>query len=466
VAPRSPRSILRLRATLVGSDPEIWRTVDVDATLTLAELHDVLQICFGWQDSHLHRWTEDDPYPTRRGIPRIGRRPRAWVEASWLEEDPVEGDEDEADTTIAEAMQFDGPVWYEYDMGDGWVHRIDLIERAPARPGEPRASVVAGERRAPFEDSGGLGGYEEKLQILDDRAHPEHEAITDWVRFVAGPWGSTDPDAADLAGAQGELAARFDDAGEDPSRLINPARGIGADSPIVVLANRLSAPLRANLRRHLATTDVLDDLAVGPRQAAEVVRPYQWLLSRVGPDGLALTAAGFLPPTVVRACADELGWYEPWMGQGNREQGMPDVARLRESSESLRLVRKAKGRLHAVARAQRIADDPVALFETVSRMLLRQRMPDADRIASTVLVVGLADGTIGSPEEAAELVLDVLSELGYADPSGAALDGRWFWWLTEKVRAVLMTAGLWGMRGGVDESPSAAVRMLARAALR
>jgi len=460
-----------LRATIIGSDPEIWRTVDVDETLTLAQMHDVLQISFGWQDCHLHRWTDEDPYPTRRGIPRIGRRPRAWVEASWLEEDPVDGDGDgdgdEAAATIADAMQFDGPLWYEYDMGDGWVHRIDLIERAQARPGESPATIVAGERRAPFEDSGGIGGYAEKLAILDDPAHPEHEDIAEWVRFVAGPWGSTDPDDADLGGAQSELDVRFGAAGgDDRPPLVDPARGIDSESPIVILSDALPVHLRTNLRRHLSVSGVLDAVAVDAVAAEKVVRPYRWLLARIGGDGLALTSAGFLPPAVVRACVDDLGWYESWMRQANREQGVPDVARLRESAESLRLVRKAKGRLTVVARAQKIADDPRALFDTVARMLLRQRMHDADRIASIVFVLGIADGTIATRKDAEDLVLGVLTEIGYADPSGNQFHRQWFWWLTERVRAVLMTAGLWGGRGRFDAPPNDAVRMLARAALR
>ena len=386
--------------------------------------------------------------------------------ASWLEDDAIDGDENEADTSIAEAMQFDGPLWYEYDMGDGWVHRIDLIERAPARDGEPLATIVTGERRAPFEDSGGLGGYAEKVAILQNPAHPEHSDIAGWVHSVAAPWGSTDPESADLDGVQGELDARFTSAAAGPSTFVDPERGIHQDSPLVLLAEALPPHLRSNLRRHLSATGVLDAVTVDPVSAVQLMRPYQWLLERVGPDGLALTPAGFLPPAVVRACVDELGWYEPWMGQANREQSTPDVRRLRESAEGLRLVRKSKGRLSVVARARKIADDPVALFEAVARMSLRQRMRDLDRLASTLLMLGLADGTITSSEDAEDFVVGIVSDMGYADPSGAELGPRWFWWLTENARAVLMTLGLWGMRGGMDDPPSEQLRIFARAALR
>ena len=83
----APHRILRLRVSLVGSKPEIWRTVDVDDALTLAQVHDVLQAALGWQDSHLHRYTDSDPFARSRGIPRIGRAPRAWVDEWSLGED-------------------------------------------------------------------------------------------------------------------------------------------------------------------------------------------------------------------------------------------------------------------------------------------------------------------------------------------------------------------------------------------
>ena len=35
-------------------EPAIWRRLRVPAELTLAELHDVLQVAFGWLNYHLH----------------------------------------------------------------------------------------------------------------------------------------------------------------------------------------------------------------------------------------------------------------------------------------------------------------------------------------------------------------------------------------------------------------------------
>lgn len=52
--PASP-SLYQLRVVLHGISPLIWRRLLVPATATIAELHVILQIVFGWGDEHLHR---------------------------------------------------------------------------------------------------------------------------------------------------------------------------------------------------------------------------------------------------------------------------------------------------------------------------------------------------------------------------------------------------------------------------
>src|SRR5690606_28282811 len=164
----------------------------------------VLQIAFGWQGAHLHRFSDDDPWVVSNGIPRIGRRSRAWVDSFSLAESDADGEEDESETTIGEAFLHDGPLWYVYDLGDTWVHQIELLERGAAQVGEPPVQLIAGEGRAPYEDSGGIGGYPEVVAALTNRSHPDHAATVDWVATAVGPWGTTDPEDADLDGARGE----------------------------------------------------------------------------------------------------------------------------------------------------------------------------------------------------------------------------------------------------------------------
>jgi len=126
-----------------------------------------------------------------------------------------------------------------------------------------------------------------------------------------------------------------------------------------------------------------------------------------------------------------------------------------------------KGRLELVSRTRPAIRRPAVLAEQIARMLLRQRMTDGQRVASTIFAIGLADGSITTRRDAERQVIDVLNELGYVDSQGQELDQRWFTSLTEPVLDVLDPLGLWRAGGRRrDVPPTAAVRAIARLALR
>ncbi len=47
----------RIRADLNHAKPPIWRRLDLRSDLPLDVVHQVLQVAFGWTDSHLHRFS-------------------------------------------------------------------------------------------------------------------------------------------------------------------------------------------------------------------------------------------------------------------------------------------------------------------------------------------------------------------------------------------------------------------------
>lgn len=53
--------IYQVRAVIRGISPMIWRRLLVRGDSTVAQLHEVLQIAFGWNDEHLNRF---EIYPT------------------------------------------------------------------------------------------------------------------------------------------------------------------------------------------------------------------------------------------------------------------------------------------------------------------------------------------------------------------------------------------------------------------
>ena len=49
-------SVYQLRVVVRGVSPLIWRRLLIPADTTIAGLHAVLQIAFGWNGDHLHRF--------------------------------------------------------------------------------------------------------------------------------------------------------------------------------------------------------------------------------------------------------------------------------------------------------------------------------------------------------------------------------------------------------------------------
>ena len=59
--------VYQLKATIVGTKPPVWRRVLVEETVSLLDLHHILQGAFGWYDCHLHEFEIDgwvDPHGT------------------------------------------------------------------------------------------------------------------------------------------------------------------------------------------------------------------------------------------------------------------------------------------------------------------------------------------------------------------------------------------------------------------
>lgn len=48
--------VYQLRIWIREISPQIWRRLLVRSDSTIAQLHDTLQIAFGWTDEHLHRF--------------------------------------------------------------------------------------------------------------------------------------------------------------------------------------------------------------------------------------------------------------------------------------------------------------------------------------------------------------------------------------------------------------------------
>jgi hypothetical protein len=153
-----------LRATLRRIEPRIWRTVQVPALYSLADLHQVLQVTFGWKESHLHDFDVGD---VRFGMADV-------------EDELLAVDERFAPLG---AIAAEGTAFvYRYDYGDDWKHDVFVERVIDARSTwDVEISCLGGARACPPEDCGGPPGYARMLEILADPRHEEHREIRTWV---------------------------------------------------------------------------------------------------------------------------------------------------------------------------------------------------------------------------------------------------------------------------------------------
>jgi len=159
--------------------------------------------------------------------------------------------------------------------------------------------------------------------------------------------------------------------------------------PLERLLDRMRGPGSRRLFEFVELAQLHRPIMIDADDAAIAVRPYAWLLGRIGNDGIRLTGAGHLPPAVVTEAMAVLGDRVNWIGKANREEHTPPVFELRESARRCRLVRKYKGALVLTPAGRTLRSDPVALWWHLAAELPKGR-DDIECDAGTTLLLAVA----------------------------------------------------------------------------
>lgn len=72
-------------------------------------------------------------------------------------------------------------VIYTYDFGDTWEHSIVLEKRLPNDPNMTYPVCTDGQLACPPEDCGGIPGFYDLVEALNDPNHERHEEMLDWI---------------------------------------------------------------------------------------------------------------------------------------------------------------------------------------------------------------------------------------------------------------------------------------------
>ena len=181
----TPRQVHQFLIVLTGTDPLVWRRIQVPERYSFWDLHVAIQDAMGWLDYHLHEFRLLDAAEEQVvsiGIPS--------------DEDPEErevlpGWEVRLSRFFARRSWHAPHATYAYDFGDEWEHVVVHEGMEPAEDSLSYPRCTAGARRCAPEDCGGVHGYALFMQRIANPDHPEQHSALEW----AG--GGYDPDAFD-----------------------------------------------------------------------------------------------------------------------------------------------------------------------------------------------------------------------------------------------------------------------------
>src|SRR3954470_10433804 len=125
----------QLKVTLEGVEPPVWRQLVVPSHFTLFELHSVIQVAMGWENSHLHDFTIKRQKYSLEGPEDFGTA---------LSED---------EARLSDIVGPRSKFRYQYDFGDCSDHII-VVEKV-LKADDPAPVCIDGARACPPEDSGG-----------------------------------------------------------------------------------------------------------------------------------------------------------------------------------------------------------------------------------------------------------------------------------------------------------------------
>ena len=165
---RSADRVFQFKITLIEWKPPIWRRIHVK-NCTLDKLHEHIQTAMGWTNSHLHQFEINS---RRYGDPE-------------LLDDGFEDFEciDSTVTKISEIVPQNGKPFaflYQYDFGDNWEHEVVFEGCLQADPETRYPVCVEGERACPPEDVGGVWGFKEFLEAINNPKQERHEELMEW----------------------------------------------------------------------------------------------------------------------------------------------------------------------------------------------------------------------------------------------------------------------------------------------
>lgn len=447
----------RVRAELLEATPPIWRALEIPAQTTLDVLHDVLQVAFGFTNSHLHKFAlPQDPHGHE-------------FEGILTPFDVREGDSGVPEHLLRLDQLLAAPgdtLLYTYDFGDDWDHILTLEAVMPdaddQADGAPPIRCVAGGRRDLIDDVGGVHGWQRILDLASSRSYELFSEEWQLLRAL----GLIDVvDEVDLDAINRGLL-RLAGAASALDWLSTQPFGPTGASPLAALVGAQHREAQLNLAGYLAAAQLSQPIDVSPADAEAATAVLRTFLGQVG-TGIRLTSAGFLPPATVVALMVVLDPHNAWVVKVHRENAVYPLLHLREATTRLGLTRKSKGYLLLTAKGQKFQDRSELLFEHVAERMPVERTEAGSEIALLLLML-VAAGEARTWDAAKASLDEMSSMIGWDLGGGGRFGNDNALQAASDTRLLLRWAATGTLVSSVLESGTLdepGARLLARAAL-
>ena len=132
-----------------------------------------------------------------------------------------------------------------------------------------------------------------------------------------------------------------------------------------VLSGLAGSPLQQALGDRVAEVGASAGPAPVGDELSQALAAHLWLLERaVAPEGLPLTAAGWMKPAMLSEFMSVLPTVADWIHSATREIDVHPVSDFRATLQNYRLLRKFKNSLRLTEAGKAALADPAGLWDT------------------------------------------------------------------------------------------------------
>lgn len=149
---------------------KIKRVIHVPALYSFQQFHEIIQKLFMWRNYHLHEF-QLKLFDNRYLI--IGED----MDEEYLVPNNIK--RNESNTQLIEYLRVGDVFTYLYDFGDHWEHRIEVKKVIASQTRLPHLIEMEGDPIP--EDVGGVYGYSEFKETMEDETSEEYESYKTWA---------------------------------------------------------------------------------------------------------------------------------------------------------------------------------------------------------------------------------------------------------------------------------------------